>query len=164
MMKYDPYGSNEKVGVKKVDLSHCPGINEAVGFVSSPVSPDFYYATKDQIYTFSLGNAGEVVAESRYAVDKERDGDITSMRLWREEYSRMNVSNSSSSTGVSTQSAQNRLLVITTYKESTGEGKVITIPITQLRSGMLEPNRDVHGRYEGFGRITSVTYNNTSGY
>ena len=95
---------------------------------------------------------------------KERDGDITSMRLWREEYSRMNVSNSGSSTGISTQSAQNRLLVITTYKESTGEGKVITIPITQLRSGTLEPNRDVHGRYEGFGRITSVTYNNTSGY
>ena len=164
MMKYDPYGSNEKVGVRKFDLSHCPGISEAVGFASSPVSPDFYYATKDQIYTFSLGNAGEVVAESRYAVDKERDGDITSMRLWREEYSRMNVSKSSSSTGVSTQSAQNRLLVITTYKESTGEGKVITIPITQLRSGTLEPNRDVHGRYEGFGRITSVTYNNTSGY
>ena len=51
------------------------------------------------------------------------------------------------------------MLIVTTYKESTGEGKVLTIPIVKLTSGTLEPNREIHGRYEGFGRITKVAYN-----
>ncbi len=40
-------------------LTNCPGINEAVGFAASPISTDFYYATKDQIYTIALGDSPE---------------------------------------------------------------------------------------------------------
>ena len=155
--KEEDNGTNLPTG--RYVLTNCPGINEAVGFAASPLSNDFYYATKDQIYTIALGNSQDVTAESRYIVDKERDGEITSMTMWRGEYGRMNVSSESSSTGITTQNAQYRMLIITTYNESTEEGKEITIPIVKLRSGTLEPNRDVHGRYEGFGRITKVAYN-----
>ncbi len=130
-----------------------------MGFAASPISTDFYYATKDQIYTIALGDSQNVTAESRYIVDRERDGEITSLTMWRGEYGRMNVSSETSSTGMTTQNAQYRMLIITTYKESTGEGKVLTIPIVKLTSGTLEPNREIHGRYEGFGRITKVAYN-----
>ena len=51
-----------------------------------------YYATKDQIYTIALGDSQNVTAESRYTVDRDRDGEITSLTMWRGEYGRMNVS------------------------------------------------------------------------
>lgn len=155
--KEEDSGSNLPKG--RYNLTGCPGINEAVGFAASPISTDFYYATKDQIYTIALGNTQNVTAESRYTVDKEHDGEITSLTMWRGEYGRMNVTSESSSTGVASQNAQYRMLIITTYKESTGEGKVITIPIVKLTSGTFEANRELHGRYEGFGRITKVAYN-----
>ena len=155
--KEEDSGSNLPKG--RYVLTNCPGINEAVGFAASPISTDFYYATKDQIYTIALGDSQNVTAESRYTVDRDRDGEITSLTMWRGEYGRMNVSSETSSTGMTTQNAQYRMLIVTTYKESTGEGKVLTIPIVKLTSGTLEPNRDIHGRYEGFGRITKVAYN-----
>lgn len=155
--KEEDSGSNLPKG--RYVLTNCPGINEAVGFAASPISTDFYYATKDQIYTIALGDSQNVTAESRYTVDRDRDGEITSLMMWRGEYGRMNVSSETSSTGMTTQNAQYRMLIVTTYNESTGEGKVLTIPIVKLTSGTLEPNRDIHGRYEGFGRITKVAYN-----
>ena len=155
--KEEDTGSNLPKG--RYVLTNCPGINEAVGFAASPISTDFYYATKDQIYTIALGDSQNVTAESRYIVDRERDGEITSLTMWRGEYGRMNVSSETSSTGMTTQNAQYRMLIVTTYKESTGEGKVLTIPIVKLTSGTLEPNREIHGRYEGVGRITKVAYN-----
>ena len=88
------------------------------------------------------------------------EGDkITGMMIWKGEYQRMNVPDDSQPSGMSAESNHNRMLVLTTYNDSTKEGKVITIPIIRLGDGTLETNPAFHNVYDGFGRITKVAYN-----
>lgn len=149
-------GHNLPVG--RYDLSQCPDIMDVQAFTSSPVSEDFYYATSDKIYALTLKpDQPTPTASPRYtALPGEK---ITGMMLWKGEYQRMNVSDESKPNGIGEANNQNRMLVITTYNESTKEGKVITIPIVRLGDGTLETNRAFHNEYGGFGRITKVAYN-----
>lgn len=144
--------------VARYDLSQCTDIMDAVAFASSPISEDFYYATENGVYTLTLlSSQSKPVSNLRYTVS---DGDkITGMTMWKGEYQTMNVSDNSQPSGQRTQSNHYRMLVLTTYNESTQEGKVITIPIIRLGDGTLETNTACHVVYGGFGRITKVAYN-----
>lgn len=149
-------GHNLPVG--RYDLSACTDIMDAVAFVSSPVSEDFYYATSDRIYALTLNpDCPNPTSQPRYTANPGEK--ITDMMLWKGEYQRMNVPNESQPNGMGEASNQNRMLVIATYNESTHEGKVITIPIVRLGDGTLETNRIFHNEYGGFGRITKMAYN-----
>lgn len=149
-------GHNLPVG--RYDLSLCTDIMNATAFASSPVSEDFYYSTHDQIYALTLkSDQSRPTSVSRYtALPGEQ---ITGLMLWKGEYQRMNVVDDTKPNGIGEVNNQNRMLVVTTYNESTKEGKVITIPIVRLGDGTLETNRTFHKEYGGFGRITRVAYN-----
>lgn len=149
-------GRNLPVG--KYDLSACTDILNAKAFLSSPISEDFYYATPDKIYALVLkSDQPNPVSDVRYTAKPGEQ--ITGMMLWKGEYQRMNVPDDSQPSGVREENAHNRMLVITTYNESTQEGKVITIPIIRLGDGTLETNQAFHNEYGGFGRITKIAYN-----
>lgn len=46
--------------------------------------------------------------------------------------------------------------MITTYNESTKEGKVTAVPIKHVNVGELETNKKYHVVLNGFGRILGV--------
>ena len=149
-------GSNLPVGL--YNLSQCTDIMNVVAFASSPISEDFYYATENHVYALTLKpDQPNPISSVRYTT---MEGDkITGMMIWKGEYQRMNVPDDSQPSGMSAESNHNRMLVLTTYNDSTKEGKVITIPIIRLGDGTLETNPTFHNVYDGFGRITKVAYN-----
>lgn len=149
-------GSNLPVGL--YNLSQCTDIMNVVAFASSPISEDFYYATENHVYALTLKpDQPNPISSVRYTT---MDGDkITGMMIWKGEYQKMNVPDNSQPSGMSAESNHNRMLVLTTYNDSTKEGKVITIPIIRLGDGTLETNPAFHNVYDGFGRITKVAYN-----
>ena len=53
--------------------------------------------------------------------------------------------------------AANRMMVIAIYNESTKEGRLVCVPITNIGSGILEKDKDYHQEYRGFGRILCIT-------
>ena len=55
-----------------------------------------------------------------------------------------------------TTSSANNMLVVTTYSPSLKEGFVRTLPIS-IYTGRIEANKDYHGMFRGFGRITATT-------
>lgn len=154
--KVSDNGHNLPAG--RFELSGCTDIMDARAFASSPISEDFYYATSDKIYALVLNpDQSKPVSSVRYFANPGEQ--ITGIMLWKGEYQRMNVPDDTKLNGVGEANAQNRMLVIITYNESTKEGKVITVPVVRLGDGTLETNRAFHSEYGGFGRITAIAYN-----
>lgn len=150
-------GGNLPVG--KYDISNCPDIRKATGFAVSPLSHDFYYSTDKKIYTLALD--GEAVdAKERFSIDPNNsDEKITSMMLWRGTSHYIMITDINNPMGNLVRSSnENKMLVLTTYNESTKEGKVVCLPIIRLRDGTIDENRLTHKEYKGFGRITCIAH------
>ena len=129
---------------KIIDLNGFPDIQKALFFSGTNNRDYIYYATEDKIYTINL--IMNVVTESSDEV-------ITSMAVWLG-YGSMNFTNNQGEMG--TTSSANNMLVVTTYSPSLKEGFVRTLPIS-IYTGRIEANKDYHGMFRGFGRITATT-------
>ena len=138
------------------DLTSFPGMMDAVGFECSPLEDVLYYATDKKVYALLLPGTNPSAFE-RYSVEDPNEK-ITSITLWRKGYQgKIKFKDSSSDEGYYTDWAANRMMVIAIYNESTKEGRLVCVPITNIGSGILEKDKDYHQEYRGFGRILCIT-------
>lgn len=138
------------------DLTSFPGMMEAVGFECSPLEEVLYYATDKKVYSLLLEGSNPSAFE-RYSVEDPNEK-ITSITLWRKGWQgKLKFKDSSSDEGYYTDWAMNRMMVIAIYNESTKEGRLVCVPITNIGSGILEKDKDYHQEYKGFGRILCIT-------
>lgn len=115
-----------------------------------------YYATDDKIYASPL-NSRNPTSELRYTANAGEK--ITNISVWSDNqgaagkiyYKNINPDISDEFLILG---ANDRMMIITTYNESSKEGKLITVPIVTLGIGGLEQDRNYHNEYGGFGRIT----------
>lgn len=142
--------------IGRYDLTNCENISQANYYECNPREDVIYYANENSIYSAVLGISGQPVsAYKRYTTNPGEV--ITGMKLWRAStiQGRMRFKDVNEEAGYALQSALYRMMVISTYNSSTGEGKIITIPIARLGVGELETDRSFHIEYGGFGRITT---------
>ncbi|MFR3329074.1 MAG: hypothetical protein ACLTSL_02720 [Odoribacter splanchnicus] len=86
-------------------------------------------------------------------ITESPDEVITSMAVWLGS-GMMNYTNNRGE--MATTSSSNNMLVVTTYSPSLKEGFVRTLPIS-IFTGRIEQNKDYHGLFRGFGKITATT-------
>lgn len=137
---------------------NAPEIENAVSFAVCDNSAIFYYATESKIYStvFSAGvattkplswKAGE--GEKITGVQQYLQGWYGTNQFWK------GVENSSENTEYPFPLSTHRLqIIITTYNESTGEGKIYLRPFN-VSTGMFTFKDN--GVYGGFGEITAIT-------
>ena len=86
--------------------------------------------------------------------------EITSMMAWKEYQGKVDYTNpnpdAEGDDKVIEVSNNNRMIVLSTYNPSSREGFVRTVAIATLGTGTLEKNRELHGEFGGFGRITAT--------
>lgn len=141
------------------DLSGCIDIDNAKYFTSGKLEDVLYYATDTEIYAAML-NSRTPLSELRYTAKVGEK--ITSIKVWSESAGSIRYKNNDPSDPAlyKEMGTTDRMMVITTYNETTKEGKVITIPIVTLGIGGLEESTDFHVEYGGFGRILKVGMQN----
>ena len=148
---------NEKINgkpLRKIDLSACTNIKDAVFYACAPNADVFWYATKDQIYSVYYATDNLIVTPE-YTVNP---GDqITAMMLWNENQGKVDYTNpvpTASDKIISTYN-ESRMLVIAT--ENNGIGTIRTIAVANVLRGSLEQDRTIHGEYsDNFGKITAI--------
>ncbi|WP_159452684.1 PKD-like family lipoprotein [Pedobacter nyackensis] len=150
------------MGVAANDISQNPDINKAKYFTSSNMEQVLFYATEDKVYAMITEIGSPSTTNLRYTVKPGEK--ITGMNIYFGAgvydggAGRMYLPSTSAPTDWSkrvTFSAAQRLVILSTYNESTKEGKIITIPIETLGVGGLVTNPDYIRTYDGFGRITA---------
>ena len=139
---YDPETDNGKP-LKIIDLNSFPEIQDARFFEGTETQNVIYYATSTKIYSINLAIANPLVTLEYTAPEGE---EITSMMAW----------NADADDKVIEVSNNNRMIVLSTYNPSSREGFVRTVAIATLGTGTLEKNRELHGEFGGFGRITAT--------
>ena len=138
----------------RYDMSGCPEIASSRFYEFSMVEDVFYYATEKSIYAVEYLH-DVPVPYLRYTVEFPESEKITSMNLWKNN-GKIYVPSDDES-GKSTISTTNRMMVVSTYNETTKEGKVICLPIATLGIGGIVQDRAFHKTYGGFGKIQCVT-------
>lgn len=140
------------LGKATFDFSAAAEIANAKYFATNVIEDAIYYATDTRVYATSIYNIDSKVQWEAPAGEK-----ITGLRVWKN-YGRIDYEdhNPNSVTGFLSISTRNRMMLITTYNESTGEGKITAVPIVTLGIGGLEPNRAFHRVFGGFGRILTM--------
>jgi len=150
------------MGVAVNDLSLNPDIKSAKYFASSNMEQVLFYATEEKVYTTIVEIGSPSLTNLRYTVKPGEK--ITGMSIYYGAgiydggAGRMYLPNTSNPTDWTKRLAVNasqRLVMLSTYNESTKEGKIITIPIETLGVGGLVTNPDYIRTYDGFGRITA---------
>jgi len=145
------------MGIAVNDLSQNPEINKAKYFTASNMEQVLFYATEDKVYATITEIGSPSTTNLRYTVKPGEK--ITGMSIYYDPSGgRMYLPGTSAPTDWSkrvTFNASQRLVMLSTYNESTKEGKIITIPIETLGVGALVTNPDYIRTYNGFGRITA---------
>lgn len=120
----------------------CPEFGTANCFAVGSRGNVFYYATEDKVYQYdySGSNTASVVLE---ASPGEK---ITCMELMKpnEDYY------------VTSQPYDNKVLVIATHNETTGEGKIYMYYLNEANGALDKSSQKV---YAGFGEIIDIEYN-----
>jgi hypothetical protein len=137
----------------------CPEIDKAKFFCSTEAAQGIYYATGDKIYLVSTIVANDLRTTVEYTAP---DGEeITFLYPWINYRASGTVDytnpNPAAANPIVTAASRNRMLVVSTYNPSTREGFVNTVAIANMVSGTLEQNRELHKRFDGFGRISITT-------
>lgn len=131
-------------------------LDRAVSYVFCQNQNVMYYATSTEIYAVIL--AGSVATiESRYSLDPlTRLGEqITGLSMYRQAWYLLDEGTDDADGWPLVPIATNNLqLLMTTYNEGSGEGKVNTLPILNLGIGTLDKAN--LKEYKGFNRITCV--------
>lgn len=145
-------GNSTTLGKNVFDLSSATEIANAKYFAMNIIEDAVYYATDTKVYATAIANIYSRVQWEAPAGEK-----ITDIRVWKEN-GRIDYEehDPSSTTGFQTTATTNRMMLITTYNESTGEGRIYAVPIVTLGIGGLEQNPAYHRVFDGFGRILAV--------
>ena len=153
---YDPETDNGKP-LKIIDLNSFPEIQDARFFEGTETQNVIYYATSTKIYSINLAIANPLVTLEYTAPEGE---EITSMMAWKEYQGKVDYTNPNPNADADDKvievSNNNRMIVLSTYNPSSREGFVRTVAIATLGTGTLEKNRELHGEFGGFGRITAT--------
>ncbi len=144
-----------------VDLNNCTDFGGAVSYATSTAEKILYYAVDDKVHAVSLGGS---LTPSSYVGYTATPGDkITDVSVWygNETFpSMMKITDINNPSGDPLSVANTRrMLLVTTYNESTKEGKLTCVPIAILNSPEhgLEKNTDYHKVFGGFGRILATS-------
>jgi hypothetical protein len=143
--------------IRKYDMASVTGFANSIAWECSPIENVFYYATPDKAYSMVM--SADVPAPTE-VFTPEAGEKITGMMLWRlTSQGRIYIKNPPGSAEPrSLINSGNRMMVISTYNESTGEGKVTCVPLMYVGSGTLETDRNFHVVFDGFGRIVSLAH------
>ncbi len=152
----NPY-VNEYYAINKYDMTSVTGFANSIAWECSPIENVFYYANPDKAYSMVM--SGETPTPTE-VFTPEAGEKITGMMLWRfTDQGRIYIKNPpGSSEERSLINSGNRMMVISTYNESTGEGKITCVPVMYVGSGTLETDRNFHVVFDGFGRIVSLAH------
>ncbi|MGL5682096.1 MAG: hypothetical protein ACRDDZ_03450 [Marinifilaceae bacterium] len=146
-----------------IDIINAPNFDKAISYTSSSNEGRIYYTDGATIYAYSLTTLAEKPVYSLIDGDNtEFIGDkITKISVcdFANGQIRYKDLSGSSSTGYRSMNAKNRLMIVTTHNETTGEGKIIMIPMPYT-NGDFETDRNFHTILKGFGRILCYNRNN----
>lgn len=150
------------MGIAMNDLSQNPDIAKAKYFTSSTAEQVLFYASEDKVYSSILELGSAATTTLRYTAKPGEK--ITGMEVYfgagtydpgaGRVYLPSSTDPNDWSKRISV-SAKQRMLILSTYNESSKEGKIITIPIEILGIGGLTSNPAYITSYGGFGRITA---------
>ncbi len=146
-----------KMGIMVNDLSNNPEIAQSRFYTCSNAEQVLFYATDNHVYATTLELGSPSTTTLRYTTTNGEK--ITGMKMYTGGGS-MYLPNPNAPDDWSQRmsfSSANRLLLLSTYNESTQEGKIITIPLEILGIGGLVTNPDYIKTYGGFGRITAFS-------
>lgn len=152
----DPTTGN--MGIIQNNLSNLTDIKQAKYFTNSTSEQILFYGTDTKVYTSSLESGASQNASLRYTCQAGEK--ITGMKMYTGIGSSgfINLPSTSDPTDWEKRvqmAAANRMLILSTYNESTKEGKIITIPIETLGTGGLVKDPKYITTYGGFGYITA---------
>ena len=154
-----PWGDdkvNNGKPMRILNLSDCPDIKNASFFDSSEKQAVIYYATENKIYSVNF-TSGLITKVEYEAPEGET---ITSMMLWKSYQGMVDYANpdpeAEEDDKINHTSTSNRMIVLTTYNSAKKEGVVRTMAISNLGWGTLEKDTKLHGKFDGFGRITAI--------
>ena len=156
LYKYAEIPSATDIGKAIYDLGNPVAMNEAKYFATNSLGNAIYYATDDAVYAGSM----EGMASAKMQWQPEAGEKITGLKVYGTEYNMTGgthyMSNVNNPDAEASQGSADHLLLITTYNESTKEGKVTAVPIKHVNVGELETNKKYHVVLNGFGRILGV--------
>lgn len=123
--------------------ANCPEIQNASHFAVGDLGPVFYYATDRDIYQYDYtgSNTGKKVYS--LANSEER---ITGMKIFKPCVDRF----------IKSHPYNNKILIISTYNESSKEGKVYMYYIN-VSNGAIDTSSEK--TFSGFGQILDMEYN-----
>ena len=124
-----------------IELPEC-GLDDAIAFASHELGNVIYFATKHDIYSIVL-NADPIQVNKIHSFTDE----ITHMSIFRQ-------ARNTTGTSSATLEDSNQTILVTTWNGSTGT--VYAIPIMNFYTGELDFSS--HTKYEGFGKISTVTH------
>lgn len=149
---------NGKMGYSVHDLSNNIDIAQSKYYTCSTAENVLFYATDTKIYSATLIVDGTNVTNLRYTV--ENGEKITGMKIHMRNGSMFlpSLTDPDDYTQKRSLSSSHRLVVISTYNESTKTGKIIAIPIETLGVGGLVTNPAYIRVFSGFGKITAFNF------
>jgi hypothetical protein len=149
---------NGKMGYQVNDLSNNPDIGLSQYYTCSSQENVLFYATDTKVYATTLQVGGATIPNFRYTVPSGEK--ITGMRM-HIKGGKMYLPSLTVPDDWSQRrslASANRLLLLSTYNESTKEGKIIAIPLETLGVGGLVTNPLYIKTYTGFGKITAFNF------
>lgn len=149
-----------KMGYAVNDLSNNPEIAQSKYYTCSSSENVLFYATDNRVYATSLAVNGTSDPVLRYTTNSGEK--ITGMQIHRMQGNMFlpNLADPMDFSKKTSFASANRLLILSTYNETSKEGKIITIPIETLGVGGLVTNPLYMNTYGGFNKITSFTNQN----
>lgn len=127
----------------KYDASGCPELKEAKYFETGLLGPVFYYATDKDIYLYDYSSTNTAQKVYTLAENSEK---ITGIQLFKPTVDRY----------YPTHKYNCRVLIISTYNESTKEGKVYMYYVN-VSNGTIDVSTEKV--FDGFGEIVAMGFN-----
>lgn len=150
-----------KMGYSVHNISSNPDIQNSQFYTNSTSENVLFYATDTKIYSSTLMVDGTSRSNLRYTTASGEK--ITGMKIHIMNGFMYLPSSTAPEDYDSKRMFQsvNRLVIISTYNETTKEGKIVTIPIEVLGVGGLVSDPAYIRTFSGFGKITSFNFQAT---
>ncbi|MBK5721828.1 hypothetical protein JGH11_13190 [Dysgonomonas sp. Marseille-P4677] len=143
---YDENSNQVFKSASKYATQACPDIDQAISFETCENKDVVYYATPSAVYS-AYFSASSVSATSRFTPPAGEV--ITTIKLFHEAWYVLNAKDD-----YTPMNENGNQLFVATYNETTQEGKVYALAITNL-AGALEAS-SVEKTFGGFSRITAL--------
>ncbi|MBV4358914.1 PKD-like family lipoprotein [Pinibacter aurantiacus] len=149
---------NGKMGYAVNDISSNPEIGQSKFYTESTQENVLFYATDTKVYSTTLLTGGGTSPLLRYTVANGEKITGMKMHIKGGRMSLPSLTAPDDYTQRITATSANRLLLLSTYNESTKEGKIIAIPLQTLGVGGLVTDPAYIKTYGGFGKITAFNF------